>query len=160
MPPEFFVLSVDVPDGERFAIVRPDDFLQSARSQWGSADTWSTTLDGFMRALELLSEVEVRARLEEMGLGEDAVADHITRARKIRELNADASWERVTVVGFRNEEGQEVIARTSRTGSAPAQRVFVMRCTVCGHEYGSIGCEIPRRCCPNCQDGTPGEVYR
>ena len=49
-----------------------------------------------------------------------------------------------------------VVARTARTGGEPEQRVFVMRCSVCGHEYGTYGSEIPHRCCPDCQDGPPG----
>ena len=36
------------------------------------------------------------------------------------------------------------------------QRVFVMRCSVCGHEYGIYGCDADIRRCPRCQDGPPG----
>jgi hypothetical protein len=32
----------------------------------------------------------------------------------------------------------------------------VMHCSVCDHEYGTYGVEIPHRCCPNCQGGPPG----
>ena len=41
-------------------------------------------------------------------------------------------------------------------GDEPSQHVFVMRCSVCGHEYGTYGVEIPHRQCPKCQDGPPG----
>jgi hypothetical protein len=49
-----------------------------------------------------------------------------------------------------------VIRKTDRTGSAPGQRVFILRCTVCNHEYGADGCDIYDRLCPKCQDGPPG----
>ena len=92
-----------------------------------------------------------------MGLTGDVVTKQIVRARSIRQMNATGGlWEVVTKVGYRNEEGQEVVLKTARTGSDPEQRVFVMRCTVCGHEYGTYGSEIPHRCCPSCQDGPPG----
>ncbi len=60
-------------------------------------------------------------------------------------MNKGGSWELVTALGYRNEEGQDVVARTSRTGGDPEQRVFMMRCSVCGHEYGAYGSEIPHR---------------
>ena len=163
MLPDFVVLSVELPEGERFAILRTDEVLRptshvpSGRSR--APTSWEATLEQWLRTLDLLTEDSLRARLAQMGLGEDAVADHITGARKTRHFNKGGSWERVTMVGYRNEEGQEVIAKTARSGSEPDQLVFVMRCTVCGHEYGSNGCDIPRRCCPNCQDGPRGEPY-
>ena len=167
MPPDFFVLSVEAPEGERFAIVRSEDFLRSATShpfvmpQPPSMANWESAMERFLRAaVGLLTEDSVRTRLGEMGFGEDAVADHIVRARKVRDFNKGGLWERVTTIGYRNQEGQEVVARTTRVGSEPDQRVFVMRCSVCGHEYGSSGCAIPHRCCPNCQDGPRGEAHR
>jgi hypothetical protein len=71
-------------------------------------------------------------------------------------MNQGVLWERVTDVGYRNPDGQEVAARTDKMSGDPAQRVYVMRCAVCAHEYGTYGSEIPHRCCPNCQDGAPG----
>jgi len=157
MPPDFVVLSLERPEGERFAMFRPDDWLRSpAPSQWGSPEKWFETMEQYFRALELLTEDSMRARLEAMGLDEESVAHHIARARNLARMNKGVTWEAVTGAGYRNDEGQEVVTRTARAGSEPGQRVFLMRCTVCGHEYGTDGCDIPRRCCPNCQDGPPG----
>jgi len=155
--PSFVVLSLDAPEGERFAIFRHTDWLKAASpSQWGSATTHISAMQHFVQSLELLTEDALRARLQEMGVPAEAVTEHITRARKTRRMNEGGSWEIVTTLGYRNEEGQIVLARTARVGDEPEQRVFILQCSVCGHQYGTYGPEIPHRCCPNCQDGPPG----
>jgi hypothetical protein len=157
---DFAVLSFERSEGERFAIFRQSDWLRSASpSQWGTPSTLFTAvelIEQFVHSLELLTEDSLRDRLGEMGIAAGAISDHIVRARKVRHMHEGASWERVTAVGYCNEEGQVVLARTFRTGGEPEQRVFVLRCRVCGHQYGSYGADIPRRCCPNCQDGPAG----
>lgn len=155
----FVVLSFERPEGERFAIFRPDEWMQSAATaQWATIRDRAVAMEEFVRSLELLTEESVRARLEDMGLAGEAVTGYIVKARNIRQMNSKGgSWEIVTAVGYRNEEGQVVIAKTARTDvDDPSQRVFMLRCSVCGHEYGTYGTEIPHRCCPNCQDGPPG----
>lgn len=157
--PHFVVLSFERPEGERFAIFCHDEWLRSARpDQWGSPATHIAAMEQFVRSLELLTEDTLRARLEERGIATDAVTQHIDRARNTRQMNSKGgSWEIVTTIGYRNEEGQIVVTKTVRTdGDDPAQHVFVMRCSVCGHEYGTYGVEIPHRRCPKCQDGPPG----
>jgi hypothetical protein len=156
-PAEFVVLSFERPEGERFAIFRPDDWIRSATpSHWATIRDRAVAMEQFVRSLELLTEESLRTRLEGLGIVGIAVNDHIARARTARQLNRDGSWELVTALGYRNDEGQVVIARTARTGSEPEQRVFLMRCSVCGHRYGTYGSDIPHRCCPKCQDGPPG----
>jgi hypothetical protein len=155
--PEFVILSFERPEGERFAIFRRTDWLLSASpSQWGSPTTLMESMERFVQSLELMTEESIRARLQDMGLAGDAISTHIVRARSMREMNKGGSWEVVTAPGYRNEDGQVVVARTSRTGGEPAQRVFMMRCSVCGREYGTYGAEIPHRLCPHCQDGPAG----
>jgi hypothetical protein len=157
-PADFVVLAFESSDGERFAIFRQGDWFRSpARSRWASHDKWLPAITRFMPSLELFTEEAIRARLREMGLDRDSATRHIVRARRIRDMNKiGALWEAVSEIGYRNEEGQVVMARTTRTGGVPRQRVFVMRCSVCGYQYGTYGSEIPHRCCPNCQDGPPG----
>jgi hypothetical protein len=156
--PHFVVLSFELPEGERFAIFNSDEWIRTAAPRnLSTVRDRALAMEEFMRSLELLTEETVRARLADMGLSGDAVTGHIVKARNIREMNKKGgSWERVTDVGYRNEEGQEVVAKTTRTGGDPEQRVFVMKCSVCGHEYGTYGSDIPHRCCPSCQDGAPG----
>jgi hypothetical protein len=131
--------------------------MRSGSSLWGSTQDWSAALARWIRSLELLTEPDIRSRLSALGYDEQSVAVQITKARRTRQLNWSATWERVTTIGYRNVEGQRVIAKTSRAATDAAQRVFLMRCTVCGHEYGSLGRDIPKRCCPACQEGPPGE---
>jgi hypothetical protein len=155
--PEFVVLSFERPEGERFAIFRRGDWFQSTSpSLWRSPVTMMEAMEQFVRSLELMTEESIRSRLQDMGLAGDAITNHIVRARKLREMNQGGLWERVTDVGYRNVDGQEVVARTDRTGGDPEQRVYMMRCSVCGYAYGTYGAEIPHRCCPHCQDGAPG----
>jgi hypothetical protein len=156
-PAEFVVLSFDRPEGERFAIFRHNDWFQTVGpSMWGSPTKHIAAMEQFVRSLELLTEESLCTRLREMGLAGDAVMHHIAKARNMRQMNQGALWERVTNVGYRNDEGQIVVARTDRMGGDPEQRVYLMQCGVCAHEYGTYGSEIPHRCCPNCQDGSPG----
>ncbi len=155
--PEFVVLSFERPEGERFAIFRRDDWLRSASpSQWGSPATLIAAMEQCVRSLELMTEESIRSVLQDMGLAGDAIANHIMRARNLREMGQGGTWERVTDVGYRNEEGQVVVSRTDRMGGDPEQRVYVMQCSVCAHEYGTYGSEIPHCCCPQCQDAPPG----
>ena len=100
-------------------------------------------MEQFVQSLELLTEESLRARLQEMGIADDAAASYVARARNIEKMNQGGSWERVTDVGYRNEEGQVVVSRTDRMGGDPEQRVYVMQCSVCAHEYGTSGSEIP-----------------
>ena len=157
-PAEFVVLALESSDGERFAIFRQGDWFGSAApSQWASRDKGLPAMTRFTHSLELFTEDTIRARLEEMGLDGETVTGHIVRARRVRDMHkVGALWETVSEVGYRNEEGQVVTAPTARTDGDSGQRVFVMRCSVCGCQYGAYGSDIPHRCCPNCQDGPPG----
>ena len=85
----------------------------------------------------------------------DDVEDQIDRARHYASIGADFRWERTTAIGFRNDCGQEVVLKTPAAGSIPGQRVYVLRCGACGHEYGANGSDVHSRRCPTCQDGPP-----
>ena len=94
--PHFVVLSFDRPEGERFAIFHPDEWMRSAAtSHWATIRDRAVALEEFVRSLELLTEESVRARLGDMGLAGDAVTGHIAKARNIRQMNKGGSWERV-----------------------------------------------------------------
>lgn len=155
--PPFVVVSFERPEGERFAIFLANDWTRSASPvHWRTPATLTAAVEQFVQSLELLTEETLRARLAQMGLAEESATEQIARARRIREMNKGGSWEIVTTLGYRNIEGQEVVAKTARTSTEIGQRVFVMQCSVCGHTYCTYGSEIPRRLCPNCQDGPPG----
>ena len=155
--PPFVVVSFERPEGERFAIFRGNEWPRSTSPIQGRPPaTPAAAVEQFVQSLELLTEESLRKQLAHMGLAEESVTVYIAHARRVREMNKGGSWEVVTTLGYRNIEGQEVVAKTARTSTEIGQRVYVMRCGVCGHTYGTYGSEIPHRLCPNCQDGPPG----
>jgi hypothetical protein len=149
-----FVVCVPMPEGERFAIIHPETMIARTFPP-KPGEKWPDAFRRYFESNRLFTEDRVRTMLTEMGLDETAVSMQIARARKLKEFNALTSWEHVTTIGFRNREGQLVIRKTEREGSVPGQRVFVLQCTVCDHEYGANGSEIYDRLCPKCQDGPP-----
>lgn len=150
-----FVICVPLPEGERFAIVYPETLIARTFPP-RPGEQWPDAVRRYFESNQLFTEANVRARLAEIGLDEAAVAMQIQRARTLTTFNELTSWEHVTTIGFCNRDGQQVIRKTEREGSAPGQRVFILRCTVCDHEYGADGCDIYDRLCPKCQDGPPG----
>jgi hypothetical protein len=160
------------PDG-RFALFRRDDLFVSA----GPVSSVRDVVPEMARVLGQLtwhSEADARSELARLGLGESDIDERIAGARRKLAVMSSAPtiMERLTEIGYRNPDGQQVIGAIDRWRSANAgiptdrippeadlqvsQRVFRMRCTVCGAEYGAYGCDIDIRRCPACQDGPPG----
>jgi hypothetical protein len=150
-----FVHCVPHPEGERFLILDPETMIARTFPP-KPGERWADAMRRFFADEPLLTEQDLRTRLRELGMDDVAANAHIERARKQTSLNTEFSWDHVTTIGYRNREGQQVIRKTNREGSAPGQRVFILQCTVCDHEYGSDGCDIYDRLCPKCQDGPPG----
>ena len=143
-----------VPDG-RFAVISRDQMMARAAPISSVEDTFAW-MARFVSTLTWLSEAEAREQLAGLGLTASAIEEQFAAARrKLAVMSSQPTvMERITRVGYRNRDGQEVIRRTElRVGD---QRVFVMRCSVCGHEYGIYGCDADIRRCPRCQDGPPG----
>jgi hypothetical protein len=145
-----------MPEGERFAIIFPETLLARTFPPPKAGERWQDTMRRFFEQQQLLTEDDLRIKLSEIGVDEAAATAQIERARKASALSTDFAWDHVTSIGFRNRDGQQVIRKTEREGSVPGQRVFILHCTVCDHEYGADGCDIYDRLCPKCQDGPPG----
>lgn len=76
-------------------------------------------------------------------------------------LKADAEQKaranrQTTVIGYVNRNKQEVVRRTDEPRTDHRQRVYVLRCSVCRHEYGANGPDIFLRKCPRHAGGAPG----
>jgi hypothetical protein len=142
------------PDG-RFAIVTLDRFMAHV-GPVPSVEDMPAAMVRILSALSWLSEEETRIALTGLGLDASAIdAQFAAARRRLAVMSSQPTvMERITKVGYRNAEGQEVVRPTDRR--AGGQRIFVMRCTVCGHEYRSYGCDADIRRCPGCQDGLPG----
>jgi hypothetical protein len=150
-----FVFCMRIPEGERFAIIRADTMIARTFPP-RSGERWTDAMRRYFEQLRLLTEADLRITLTEMGLDEATASLQIQRARRLHELNDQSSWDHITTIGFRNREGQVVVRKTEREGSSSEQRIFILRCSVCGFEYGADGRDIYDRLCPKCQDGPPG----
>jgi hypothetical protein len=151
-----FVVCVAMPEGERFVLIQPESMIARTFPRPKSGEPLFEAIRRYFAGSRLYTEEHLRIKLRDMGLNEAAVSEQITRARKQKEMNQHNSWEHITSIGYRNREGQQVIRKTEREGTVPGQRVFILHCTVCDHEYGVDGCDIYDRLCPKCQDGPPG----
>ena len=158
-PPALVVIQVAPPADERFVIVEaPSIGFRPFAQPGGTMDRLEAMRHALM-SLPTFTEGEVRTRLAARGDAPEDIERHLERARTWRLPSRDAlpsiEMETITRIGYRNPEGQEVTRKTAQVGPGH-QRVFVMRCQVCGHEYGAYGCDIGIRRCPACQDGPPG----
>jgi hypothetical protein len=144
------------PDG-RFAVVTPEGLL-ALGGPVASIEDMGESFARVMHAIPWVNEAEARTQLAAAGLSPRAIDEQFAAAaRKLAVMASQPTiMERITKVGYRNTDGQEVVRRTDR--QRDGQRVFVMRCSVCGHEYGSLGCDADIRRCPACQDGAPSVI--
>ena len=144
-------------DPEQFVMIdRSELFPTLAPGEAASREHWMAR---FARLLQQphLSEADVRQALAQRGLSVDAIDDQLADARRKFAVmtSKPTSWEHVTRIGYRNPEGQEIVRKTD-AGGPEGQRIYVLRCTVCGHQYGAYGIDADIRRCPACQDGPPG----
>jgi hypothetical protein len=97
---------------------------------------------------------KIRLLLKE-GFTRGQIADFLNiRYQHVR--NVDVA---TTVPGFVNPNNQEVLRKTGVAGNDHNQRVYVLRCRDCGHEYGANGSDIWQRRCPKHDRGAPGLSY-
>jgi 5-methylcytosine-specific restriction enzyme A len=61
-----------------------------------------------------------------------------------------------TRLGFLNPNGQQVLGPTGREGTDRGQKIYVLKCRRCSHEYGANGTDIAGRRCPACDSGAKG----
>ena len=153
---DYVVMSAPLPEGERFTIFRQEEGA-SAVAQWLLAPDRSAAFEQMMKALVWLTEAETRQSLAAIGIAAAEIDAEIAAARRKAAvmLSEPTLIERITEPGYRNREGQEVLGKTDHHGPE-GQCVFLMRCTVCGQQYGAYGIDADIRRCPQCQDGLPG----
>jgi hypothetical protein len=104
-----------------------------------------------------LDEAGVREALLHRGYSTRDIDDQLAAARRKYAVmtSKPTSWEHITRIGYRNPDGQQIVRKTD-AGGPQGQRIFVLRCTVCGHEYGAYGIDADIRRCPACQEGPAG----
>jgi hypothetical protein len=142
---------------EQFVMIdRQELFPLVPPGQPVSREDW---MSNFARLLARppLDEYAVRDALLQRGFSARDIDDHLASARQKYAVmtSQPTSWEHITRIGYRNPDGQEILRKTN-AGGPEGQRIFVLRCTVCGHVYGAYGIDADIRRCPACQDGPPG----
>lgn len=164
MDTRLIVVSTVEVDGERFFIMQPPQdmdlvaamanvpkFTSRAEAKAWARQRWEQHLHG----LPALSEAAAREELARCGFTLTDVEEKLAKARRTREWAPRTSIDWLTEIGYRNVHGQTVARKTDRFGTAPFQRVYVMHCERCGHEYGANGCDTHICRCPACQNGSP-----
>ena len=61
--------------------------------------------------------------------------------------------------GYTNRNRQTVLRPTGKAGTDYGQYVYVLKCGMCGNEYGANGSDCHLRKCPECQFGAKGLPY-
>jgi hypothetical protein len=155
-------------EGERFFVMPPPDERDLARTMLTlpkfasgvEAKAWAKERwHRYLQTRPALTEADAREALAEQGFDADDVEEKIAKARRAREWAPQHDIECLTQIGYRNGNGQMVVRKTDAAGSKPFQRVYVITCERCGHEYGIDGCDTHLCRCPMCQNGSPGIPY-
>jgi hypothetical protein len=128
---------------------------------WLSRADRDGTLGGFPRP-ELSPLERTLAQVEGWILGARATDEVEGKLKPERKPEISEMAKRrtsTTMPGYINKNGQKVLRKTDEPGSDHNQRVYVLSCSKCGHEYGANGSDIWQRRCPACQGGAIGPVY-
>jgi hypothetical protein len=152
--PEVVLLKLPRREPEQFVMIdRQEMFPTLPKGQPASREQW---MEHFAQLLQQppLREPAIREALLARGLSTREIDDLLAAARRKYEVmtSQPTSWEHITRIGYRNPDGQEIVRKTD-VGGPQGQRIFVLRCTVCGHEYAEYGFDADIRRCPRCQDG-------
>ena len=155
--PDIMLLKLPDTGQEQFVMIDRRELFPAAEP--GQPVSREQMMGHFAKLLEQppLSEAGVRDTLLRHGFSARDIDAQIAAARRKYEVmtSKPTSWELITRIGSRNPDGQEIVRKTN-AGGPQGQRIFVLRCTVCGHQYGVYGIDADIRRCPACQDGPPG----
>jgi|SoiMethySBSTD1v2_1073268.scaffolds.fasta_scaffold00430_9 hypothetical protein len=155
--PDVILLKLPNADPEQFVMIdRRELFPSLAADEKPSREEWMVQFSRLLRQPHL-GELQVRDELRRRGLSETRIDERLATARRKFDVmtSKPTTWEHITRIGYRNPEGQEIVRKTD-AGGPEGQRIFVLRCTVCGHRYAAYGIDADIRRCPECQDGPPG----
>jgi hypothetical protein len=153
--PPVILLKLPEGDQEQFVMIDRDELLPGPGQNAG--EQWMERFGQLLQQAPTLSEAGVREALLARGLSARDIDECLATARRKYEVmtSKPTTWERITRIGYRNPEGQQIVRKTD-AGGPEGQRIYVLRCTVCGHRYGAYGIDADIRRCPACQDGPRG----
>ena len=155
--PDVILLKLPGDGLEQFVMIASSELFPGLTpGQPASREQW---MDHFAQLLHQprLTESGVRDALLRRGVSAREIDDQLTTARrKFAVMTSQPTlWEHTTRIGYRNPDGQEIVRKTDK-GGPEGQRIYVLRCTVCGYQYGAYGIDADIRRCPACQDGPAG----
>lgn len=128
---------------------------------WLSCADRDGSLAAFLKP-ELNPAERTVAQVEGWILGATSSSGHKSEAKSRKSMGAHQMRKHAaltTTPGYVNKNGQKVVRQTDTPGNDHNQRVYVLSCGKCGHEYGANGSDIWQRRCPVCQRGAFGLAY-
>ena len=152
--PDIVLLKLPGREPEQFVMIdRSELFPMLAPGEPASREHWMAHFERLLQQPPL-SEAALRDALLRRGFSAKEIDSQLTTARRKYAVmtSQPTSWEHITRIGYRNPDGQEIVRKTN-VGGPEGQRIYVLRCTVCGHQYGAYGFDADIRRCPVCQDG-------
>lgn len=131
--------------------------LIDTRNKWAHQGPLDMQDDDAWRALDtmkrLVEPIDTKAT-EELSRVADSVRNDI-KTDKVRSQGKRRN-PKTTEPGYSNKNNQTVIRKTDLPGNDHNQKIYVLQCGECLHEYGANGSDIWLRRCPNCQGGAAG----
>lgn len=122
---------------------------------WRALDTMTRLVQSIdTQATEELHVIARAVRGKTIGL---FTAQELEKTKSAKGVSTRKySNKKTTEQGYNNKNNQTVIRKTDLPGNDHNQKVYVLRCNECLHEYGANGSDIWLRRCPNCQGGAAG----
>ncbi len=77
-------------------------------------------------------------------------------SRRLTGIGEGRASRNTTAIGYINKHQKEVVRKTDLPGNDHGQRVYVLRCITCGHDYRANGSDIWLRRCPEHDGGLAG----
>jgi hypothetical protein len=133
--------------------------LRTDRLKAFSASNWVAILVEHPDHLERLGNACARVSVDWNGFMETDFSRREIERRPVPAHSEGAqrpSGRGTTEIGYINPRKQTVLEKTDRAGSDHRQRIYILRCEMCGAQYGANGSDIFQRRCPSCQNGAPG----
>ncbi|MCY3822382.1 MAG: Swt1 family HEPN domain-containing protein [Nitrospinae bacterium] len=146
--------------------------LIDTRNKWAHQGSLDMPNDDAWRALDTMTRLvepmdsQATKKLREIADEVCEMTSESLEARGIEKTRISSSRNRrkrvnkkTTEAGYKNRNNQTVIRKTDLPGNDHNQRVYILQCEECFHNYGANGSDIWLRKCPNCQGGADGLPY-
>ena len=145
-----------------FLLDAPVDVRQRAAQiadQWNGLITWHADTKTEASLSGNAAPTQSSAMTACMSPGGSLMAGEASTSMLVTAPQKPARRSNTTQVGYVNRNNQEVVRPTGKTGTDHGQYAYVLRCRICGHEYGANGSDIWLRRCPEHDRGARGLLF-